>query len=574
MLREYGNPNMRDFGMLSSKTVTEVLMLEMKMSPEAKTFLVSGYPRNMRDVVEYSDKIQIMNGVILVAWTKTVLEKQIEYGAKLGHVIMDLAKMEFDNFYKHVMPVAEYFDQSDMLQTIDGERDPPEVYVDFREAVMRTLGLPDDDTHLRQSQVSSSMEAEVEVERDQEGVREASPAGQVPSPAPSEESLVPPASPTEPTIGENEILPVKPEPARKRLPPIVWVLGGPGSDKSVVCGQAMRKMPNWVHLSMSGLLASHATGNRMIGEALATGELVPTEVVELLVEKQILLNRNSSGIVIDGFPRDQTQARDFENKFGQRPELLLLDVALQQSRGKSYDNAEAFKRRLKLFRELSMPLLKSLDAQGRLTILEENTPADRQQFASALLELMRRAARHEDDPNRISVVAADEEIGDKARQPNGVVKPIGNGVGHRNNANDTPDTLVLGNGAAGGRSKAPMMANGGVVRTTRKTNLATSNRSLGQNGQSKKPGTKTTIGYNDNGVVTSQPGRKQYNHTNGVHLMQNGVPARMANGFLPKSNNRVAPGMAQQQHNGWLPNDPLLRVYPDRYDFPPTNLHM
>lgn len=49
--------DMQDFGLLSSKTVTEVLMLEMKMSPNAKTYLVSGYPRNMRDVVEYSEKV-------------------------------------------------------------------------------------------------------------------------------------------------------------------------------------------------------------------------------------------------------------------------------------------------------------------------------------------------------------------------------------------------------------------------------------------------------------------------------------------------------------------------------------
>lgn len=48
---------MQDFGLLSSKTVTEVLMLEMKMAPAAKTYLVSGFPRNMRDVVEYSEKV-------------------------------------------------------------------------------------------------------------------------------------------------------------------------------------------------------------------------------------------------------------------------------------------------------------------------------------------------------------------------------------------------------------------------------------------------------------------------------------------------------------------------------------
>lgn len=48
---------MQDFSTLSSKTVTEVLMLEMKMAPGAKTYLISGYPRNMRDVVEYSEKV-------------------------------------------------------------------------------------------------------------------------------------------------------------------------------------------------------------------------------------------------------------------------------------------------------------------------------------------------------------------------------------------------------------------------------------------------------------------------------------------------------------------------------------
>lgn len=47
-----------DYGQLSSRTVTEVLMVEMKMAPNAKTYLVSGYPRNMRDVVEYSEKVR------------------------------------------------------------------------------------------------------------------------------------------------------------------------------------------------------------------------------------------------------------------------------------------------------------------------------------------------------------------------------------------------------------------------------------------------------------------------------------------------------------------------------------
>lgn len=49
--------DMQDFSQLSSRVVTEVLMLEMKMAPAAKAYLISGFPRSMRDVVEYSDKV-------------------------------------------------------------------------------------------------------------------------------------------------------------------------------------------------------------------------------------------------------------------------------------------------------------------------------------------------------------------------------------------------------------------------------------------------------------------------------------------------------------------------------------
>lgn len=64
-------------------------------------------------------QIQVVNGVILISWRQKVLEKQIDYGAKLGHVVLSLAKMELTNFFRNVMPVAEYFDQSDMLMTVN-----------------------------------------------------------------------------------------------------------------------------------------------------------------------------------------------------------------------------------------------------------------------------------------------------------------------------------------------------------------------------------------------------------------------------------------------------------------------
>lgn len=60
-------------------------------------------------------QIKIVNGVILVSWRQEILERQIDFGAQLGQVVIELARMELYNFYRNVMPVAEYFDQSGML---------------------------------------------------------------------------------------------------------------------------------------------------------------------------------------------------------------------------------------------------------------------------------------------------------------------------------------------------------------------------------------------------------------------------------------------------------------------------
>lgn len=65
-----------------------------------------------------NEQIQMVNGVIMISWRQKVLERQIDYGAKLGQVVLSLAKMELNNFYKNVIPVADYYDQSNMLISV------------------------------------------------------------------------------------------------------------------------------------------------------------------------------------------------------------------------------------------------------------------------------------------------------------------------------------------------------------------------------------------------------------------------------------------------------------------------
>lgn len=131
-------------------------------------------------------------------------------------------------------------------------------------------------------------------------------------------------------------------------------------------------MPGWVHVSIGGLLREEALSNSVVNEAVVSGEMVPQDIVMQTVEQQILLNRDTNGIILDGYPRDLNQVQEFELKFAQEPHLVLLDCSkLQLGRGRLDDSVSAFRRRLELFREMSLPMLKALDNDNRLIIVSE-----------------------------------------------------------------------------------------------------------------------------------------------------------------------------------------------------------
>lgn len=62
------------------------------------------------------------------------------------------------------------------------------------------------------------------------------------------------------------------------------------------------------------------TENYLVKEAISEGDMVAKNTIEKLFENQILELRDKKGIIIDGYPRDIEQIRDFEkkvrNKFG------------------------------------------------------------------------------------------------------------------------------------------------------------------------------------------------------------------------------------------------------------------
>lgn len=96
---------------------------------------------------------------------------------------------------------------------------------------------------------------------------------------------------------------------------IIWyILGGPGSNKAALCTQVVRNMSGWRHISIGELFRTMASSNMIVNDAIVSGEMVPHDIVMKLVEQQILLNRDSDGIVMDGYPRDLNQVQEFQTK--------------------------------------------------------------------------------------------------------------------------------------------------------------------------------------------------------------------------------------------------------------------
>lgn len=56
------------------------------------------------------------------------------------------------------------------------------------------------------------------------------------------------------------------------------------------------------------------TDNYYVKEAITGGEMVPERSLEKLIESQIQLLMGKKGIIIDGYPRDVEQIKEFENK--------------------------------------------------------------------------------------------------------------------------------------------------------------------------------------------------------------------------------------------------------------------
>ena len=152
----------------------------------------------------------------------------------------------------------------------------------------------------------------------------------------------------------------------------------------------MVKKYGYTHISSGDLLRAEVASGSKRGQKLEKlmkrGLLVPNNIVlDLIKEKMLAEVKSSKGFLIDGYPRQVDQGVEFETEIVPCSLVLYINASDKtmkerllsrgKSSGRSDDNEESIKQRLRVFHDATEPVIAYYDKQGKLkTINSENSP--------------------------------------------------------------------------------------------------------------------------------------------------------------------------------------------------------
>ena len=154
-------------------------------------------------------------------------------------------------------------------------------------------------------------------------------------------------------------------------------LGPPGAGKGTQA-KLICEAQSLLHLSTGDLLREEVSSGTDLGKVAESimnkGELVSDQIVLSIVEKRLTVNKK--GWLLDGFPRNLSQAGSLQELLGKIGQpiiaVLLIDIdddTLTQrmlARGRKDDTESVIRNRLKIYRDITSPLVNYYQKLGIL----------------------------------------------------------------------------------------------------------------------------------------------------------------------------------------------------------------
>ncbi|XP_044941577.1 adenylate kinase isoenzyme 1-like isoform X4 [Mustela lutreola] len=174
-----------------------------------------------------------------------------------------------------------------------------------------------------------------------------------------------------------------------RSPLIIFMMGGPACGKGTQCKNMATKY-GLCHVGLGQLLRQEAQRStrrgRKIHDIMLQGLLVPTGIILDMISNAMLSHPESRGFLINGFPRELRQAKEFERIVGRAPDVVIvLDCSMETMvrralrRGRLEHRADdcepAIRQRLETYYTLCEPVLTFYQQKNLLcNILAEAAP--------------------------------------------------------------------------------------------------------------------------------------------------------------------------------------------------------
>ena len=165
----------------------------------------------------------------------------------------------------------------------------------------------------------------------------------------------------------------------------IILLGAPGSGKGTQAAFLIEKH-GLTHLSTGDMLRAEIAAGSDLGKQakaiMENGQLVSDEIVIAMIAARL----SDKGALFDGFPRTIAQAEALDKLLAGRGSQIDCVIELQVdneeivkrmlARGRSDDNEETIRNRLKVFEAQTKPLIAYYEAQGKLRSIDGSGELD------------------------------------------------------------------------------------------------------------------------------------------------------------------------------------------------------
>ena len=159
------------------------------------------------------------------------------------------------------------------------------------------------------------------------------------------------------------------------------IFGPPGSGKGTQAARMEQEL-YLKHLSTGDILrAEVARGSpigRRVSRIMAAGDLVPDDLIVDMVRSRLQEVEEGPGVLLDGFPRTEAQARDLDSMLAGEgrqvnfivalnvPEEVLVERILHRAaiEGRADDTREAIAERMHEYRKLTQAVLRHYRDRG------------------------------------------------------------------------------------------------------------------------------------------------------------------------------------------------------------------